>query len=314
MAETLDGIVIGGTEYNIGGSGGIPEAPTDGKTYGRKDGAWNEDAVADDFSEIENQEWLDVTIDTDERIVEGIKSDGTKYIGKIESPTLDEMNERIGQGGSGYSITRVATWGDSITDASGYQPGIADSLGISSSNVVDYGIASDFSGHVRRGFLSYYQDETPYAGDDGSHYDSSASLADRQAELKNSFILLFIGTNNVLNMSRTRSSGYTTGNEHYKAVVKSIYPEATDDNWQTFVDINFDTKMYAAAYKDTMLNDISDMVSIIPHNNWAIITGHGIVKPTDDRLAEMEEVDDIVTKMYPNNVINLKQLFAENYD
>lgn len=43
MAEIIDGVIIYGKEYEFqNSSGGVSEAPYDGKTYGRKNNQWNE--------------------------------------------------------------------------------------------------------------------------------------------------------------------------------------------------------------------------------------------------------------------------------
>ena len=166
--------------------------------------------------------------------------------------------------------------------------------------------------------LSYYQDTTPYTGNTSSsvrpYYDGSKTLVERQQSLRDAFILIFMGTNNIIRQGG-RNPQYTLNSAAYKAQVMALYPEATDDNWTTFVNWDFDKAM-AQAYKDYMLQDLHDMVSIIPHNHWAIITGHGI-NPADvnnDYLQTMEEVDKLITMTYPNNVINIKQLMQACYE
>lgn len=44
---------------------------------------------------IENPEWLQVTLDNDDKIISGIKTDGTTYISSLESPSISRINEQI---------------------------------------------------------------------------------------------------------------------------------------------------------------------------------------------------------------------------
>ena len=43
----------------------------------------------------DNPEYFEVKLDSDGKIIEGVKKDGTKYISEIESKTIDELKEKI---------------------------------------------------------------------------------------------------------------------------------------------------------------------------------------------------------------------------
>ena len=174
-------------------------------------------------------------------------------------------------------IVKVQTWGDSITAINLYQVGIASELGIETSDVKNFGLASDYSQHIRNRFVSYFTDEVPYRG---TATYNVPSLIDRQAELEESFFVFWIGTNNLLNIN----------------------------------DVDGYKKMYASAYRDQMFRDISIITRMLPNSNFAIIGGHGGYSTNSDIKQIMDDFDNELVRMYPRNVIDIKSLFSMDYD
>ncbi len=78
------------TETTGGGGGGIPEAPEDGKTYGRKDGAWSEVSGGSGGGTA-----ADVTVDN---------SGFENLTGSNVQEVLNDIDNKIGQGG-GNTVT-----------------------------------------------------------------------------------------------------------------------------------------------------------------------------------------------------------------
>lgn len=205
----------------------------------------------------------------------------SKFKGSEIDAAIDSVNENV------TPITMLHTWGDSVTMDGGMQNGLKDVF--ATATIKNCGLYSDYSFHVRRRFLSYFQDETPYKG--VATY-SVPSFADRQAELKNSFFVFWVGTNNLLNP--TRQAKYTTDSADYLAVQPN--PNFKFDN------------LYAKSYKSMMLDDIKEMVGILPHTNFVIVGGHGNFLAESELQKAMIEVDGLFAQLYPNNFVNLKKL------
>ncbi|MBR6517636.1 MAG: hypothetical protein IKT40_12465 [Bacilli bacterium] len=193
-------------------------------------------------------------------------------------------------------LTKIQTWGDSITEAGKYQLGIANKLGLTNTDVKNAGIASDFSMHVRNRFVSYFTEEIPYVG---TGVYNVPTMEERNIELQESFFVFWIGTNNLLNPNRTAGT-FTTSNESYNKL-------------QPNPDFRYD-RLYSRSYKDMMLNDIRQMVNMLPHNNFAIIGGHGGFSSDTDMRQKMLEVDAILARMYPRNYIDIRELVVMDYD
>lgn len=88
---------------------------------------------------IENEEWLELTIDSSNKIIDGKKSDGTTYISSIESPTLDNINNKIDENFETLSREisdgkSLVCWGDSLTAGAG--SGSTTDLAISTKQAV----------------------------------------------------------------------------------------------------------------------------------------------------------------------------------
>lgn len=198
--------------------------------------------------------------------------------------------------GTNTSINKVQTWGDSITFAGQYQKGIASELNITPSAVKNAGIGSDYSMHVRNRFISYFTDDQPYVGT-GTY--SVPALSERKTELLNSFFVFWLGTNNLINPDR-KAGSYTTGNSAYTAL-------------QPNPDFKYD-RLYSRSYKDMMLDDIRQIVNLLPHTNFAIIGGHGGFSSDTTMRQKMLEVDEILARMYPRNYIDIRELVCMDYD
>ena len=193
-------------------------------------------------------------------------------------------------------VTKVQTWGDSITAAGEYQLGLADTLAISISDIKNAGISSDFSMNVRYRFVSYFTEETPYVGT-GTY--SIPSFSERQKELEDCFFVFWFGTNNLINQNRAASS-LTTGSAAYNAL-------------QPNPDFKYD-RLYSRSYIDMMFNDIRQVVNILPHKNFAIIGGHGGFMGESEMRTKMLELDAILARMYPRNYIDVRELVNLDYD
>lgn len=193
-----------------------------------------------------------------------------------------------------YTPIEIHTWGDSITQAGKYQTGMATVF--SNNTIKNFGLASDFSPHVRRRFISYYNDLSPFVGT--ANY-TIPPLEERKNRIKDSFILIWMGTNNLINSTRTNGP-FTTGSSTYL-------------NIQPSPDFRYD-RMISKSYNDMFLNDLRLMIDQIPHNNFAIITGHGGFSTASDMYSRMNKLDDIITDIYPRNVINIRKLAVMNYN
>ena len=72
---------------------------------------------------IENPEWLSVTLDNDDKIISGIRTDGTYYINNINSNTITNINNEIEKlklvNNSKLKYKTIVCFGDSITEFSG---------------------------------------------------------------------------------------------------------------------------------------------------------------------------------------------------
>lgn len=196
--------------------------------------------------------------------------------------------------GSDYN---VQCWGDSLTAAGKYQLGIALALGIDNSKVLNYGLASDFSQHVRRRFTSFFTASSAYRGT--AVYDISQPIATRQATLLKDFFVIWIGSNNLIN-GEGRSNTYTINNSSYTAL-------------QPAQNQHYDT-MYSASYVSQMLEDIKSIVAYIPTGRFVIIGGHGGFSSSSAMQLKMNELDEYLLTMYPKNFINLRKLMMSNYD
>ena len=201
--------------------------------------------------------------------------------------------------------TLVQTWGDSITDADKYQDEIANVLGINRNNVKNFGISSDFSMHVANRFKSYFTEKETsnvFIGNAIKRPDSISkvpSYDDRMKELNNSFFVIWIGTNNLLNYRRNgRSPEYTTQSSAFMA----LCPQFNE---------KYDV-LYSKSYISMIYDDIRTMVSLIPHSNFIIISGHASYTEDDKSQQDMIKLNNLLLKAYPRNYVDIETLLIIN--
>ena len=192
-------------------------------------------------------------------------------------------------------IYKIQTWGDSITDAGKYQKGIASYLNIDNSNIKNFGISSDFSMHVANRFVSYFteKDSSKVFIGNGLKRPSDGiipTFEERQKELKDSFFVFWIGTNNLGNY-RGRVEDWTVNNSSFT----SLCP-----NFNEKLDI-----LYSKSYLSMMFDDIKKMVNLIPHNNFLIITGHGAFNNTEAQ-EDNSKLNKLILSAYPENYLDIE--------
>lgn len=194
-------------------------------------------------------------------------------------PVLGSFKPRHSKNMQGGSL-KIDTWGDSITAANEFQPALAEELNIPTTNISNHGISSDFSEQIRKRFVNYY--------------------TANPEEIYN-FQVLFPGTNN-LRKYFSRTKVWTTGN----SVFNSIQP-------------NYDERyglMFTQSYKDQMLRDLRIILDLIPHHRYLIIPGHisSSASRDADNFKAMEEFDNFLLDLYPNNAINLRYKTIQEWD
>ena len=201
--------------------------------------------------------------------------------------------------------TLVQTWGDSITDADKYQDEIANVLGINRNNVKNFGISSDFSMHVANRFKSYFTEKgtsNVFIGNAIKRPNSISevpSYDDRMKELNNSFFVIWIGTNNLLNYHRNRRSPeYTTQSAEFM----KLCPQFNE---------KYDV-LYSKSYVSMIYDDIRTMVSLIPHSNFIIISGHASYTEEDKSQQDMIKLNNLLLKAYPRNYVDIETLLIIN--
>ncbi len=199
----------------------------------------------------------------------------------------------------------VQTWGDSITDADKYQDEIANVLGINRNNVKNFGISSDFSMHVANRFKSYFTEretDNVFIGNAIKRPNSISevpSYDDRMKELNNSFFVIWIGTNNLLNYRRNRRSPeYTTQSLEFM----KLCPQFNE---------KYDV-LYSKSYISMIYDDIKTMVSLIPHSNFIIISGHASYTEEDKSQQDMIKLNNLLLKAYPRNYVDIETLLIIN--
>ena len=199
----------------------------------------------------------------------------------------------------------VQTWGDSITDADKYQDEIANVLGINRNNVKNFGISSDFSMHVANRFKSYFTEretDNVFIGNAIKRPNSISevpSYNDRMKELNNSFFVIWIGTNNLLNYRRNRRSPeYTTQSLEFM----KLCPQFNE---------KYDV-LYSKSYISMIYDDIRTMVSLIPHSNFIIISGHASYTEEDKSQQDMIKLNNLLLKAYPRNYVDIETLLIIN--
>ena len=160
-------------------------------------------------------------------------------------------------------ISAVDCWGDSITAAGKYEQSLSSELGIPANN---FGVSSTWSQMIRQRFVDYYT----------SNPDEI-----------NNFIIIFMGTNNLLNFN-------TAGNGNDEKL----------------------SQMYAKSYNDQMRIDIKIMVDMIPHNNYLIVNGHAgtNVNMTNPIWTAMDSLDTHFVKTFPTKTMNLREMLMIEYD
>ena len=192
-------------------------------------------------------------------------------------------------------VYKIQTWGDSITDAGKYQKGIASYLNIDNSNIKNFGISSDFSMHVANRFVSYFteKDISKVFIGNGLKRPSDGiipTFEERQKELKDSFFVFWIGTNNLGNY-RGRVEDWTVNNSSFT----SLCP-----NFNEKLDI-----LYSKSYLSMMFDDIKKMVNLIPHNNFLIIMGHGAFNNTEAQ-EDNSKLNKLILSAYPENYLDIE--------
>lgn len=207
-------------------------------------------------------------------------------------------NDNILEASTEYTtspIYKIQTWGDSITDAGKYQKGIASYLNIENSNIKNFGISSDFSMHVANRFVSYFteKDSSKVFIGNGLKRPSDGiipTFEERQKELKDSFFVFWIGTNNLGNY-RGRVEDWTVNNSSFT----SLCP-----NFNEKLDI-----LYSKSYLSMMFDDIKKMVNLIPHNNFLIIIGHGAFNNTEAQEDNLK-LNKLILSAYPENYLDIE--------
>lgn len=207
-------------------------------------------------------------------------------------------NDNILEASTEYTtspIYKIQTWGDSITDAGKYQKGIASYLNIENSNIKNFGISSDFSMHVANRFVSYFteKDSSKVFIGNGLKRPSDGiipTFEERQKELKDSFFVFWIGTNNLGNY-RGRVEDWTVNNSSFT----SLCP-----NFNEKLDI-----LYSKSYLSMMFDDIKKMVNLIPHNNFLIIMGHGAFNNTEAQ-EDNSKLNKLILSAYPENYLDIE--------
>lgn len=198
-------------------------------------------------------------------------------------------------------IERIMCWGNSITDGGeAWQNVLRDFFQL---NVINCGRSSDWSEHIRRRFVSYFTDGTPYLGNSDVYAvkpSSYPSLAIRKSYLKNSFFIFWIGTNNLINTEGRKVKKWATGNTSFNKHCPK-YNEKVD-------------VMFANSYADQMVKDINAMVSLIPNGNFVILTGHGAFDSSSEKYRLMKKADEMIEKMYPLNFLNIKEALTSVTD
>lgn len=200
---------------------------------------------------------------------------------------------------------RVQTWGDSITDADKYQDEIANVLGINRNNVKNFGISSDFSMHVANRFKSYFTEKETsnvFIGNAIKRPNSISevpSYDDRMKELNNSFFVIWIGTNNLINYRKNkRSPEFTTQSSEFM----KLCPQFNE---------KYDV-LYSKSYISMIFDDIRTMVSLIPHSNFIIIGGHASYTEDDKSQQDMIKLNNLLLKAYPRNYVDIETLLIIN--
>ena len=207
--------------------------------------------------------------------------------------------------GKKFPFKKIYCWGNSITDGgSVWQRMVATILGVDASLVINCGRASDWSQHIKRRFISYFTDETPYRGNEGTDLNLKPSvvpsLQERLDDLKNSFFIFWVGTNNLGNTGSNRNPTFTTNNDDFNANCP-----------------NYDFKqdsMYARSYKDQLINDLREMIALLGHNNFIIITGHGAFNEAELKYQLETETDLYLQRVYPNNFVNVREAVQTLYN
>ena len=201
--------------------------------------------------------------------------------------------------------TLVQTWGDSITDADKYQDEIANVLGINRNNVKNFGISSDFSMHVANRFKSYFTEKETsnvFIGNAIKRPNSISevpSYDDRMKELNNSFFVIWIGTNNLINYRKNgRSPEFTTQSPEFM----KLCPQFNE---------KYDV-LYSKSYISMIFDDIRTMVSLIPHSNFIIIGGHGAFSEDNKAQQDMIKLNNLLLKAYPRNYVDIETLLIIN--
>lgn len=110
MTEKLDGIRVDGTEYSL---------------------------IDESIQHKLNEEWVNVVIDKNNKVVTGIKKDGTFVCQEIESPTINELRDEV----QGFNILFL---GDSYTQNANWVRGLQKLVKIN--NLVNLGTSS---GHLK---------------------------------------------------------------------------------------------------------------------------------------------------------------------
>jgi hypothetical protein len=74
--------------------------------------------------------------------------------------------------------------------------------------------------------------------------------------------------------------------------------------------------MFTQSYKDQMSRDIRIMLDLISHNKYLIVPGHisSLASKDTENFRAMEEFDNFLLDLYPNNAINLRYKTIQGWD
>ena len=201
--------------------------------------------------------------------------------GSLEYPVM-ENNRYLKEAYKSISQkpNKIYCWGAGFTSVGQYQVTLASELGIDLSRLINRGIESGWTQHVRTRFVEFYTGNT--------------------AEKKHP-VIIFMGTNNLMNYNRVADQ-YTSGSSEFLALQPN--PEFRYD------------RMYAKSYKSQFLSDLKQMMDVIGHKNVLIVSGFVPAKTlkTEKNHEDMESLDYEISILYPENYINARKVLIENYD